>query len=79
MNRIDEARSMFDAGEPWWPAPLLNSLNQSPDAPADWVMRCFRALLSEIGTSKATTLLADLADFDRLRRGGAVRVAKTRT
>jgi hypothetical protein len=77
MNPIDEARSMFDAGEPWWPAPLLRSLEQLGHAPAAWVIRCFRVLLAAVGTSKATMLLMDLDNFERLRNSAALNELRT--
>src|SRR5262245_50897361 len=63
-----EACAIFDRGEPWWPAPLLRALMQRrPDLGAMWVVCCARKLLPRIETPKQAELMADLAEFQRIR------------
>ena len=64
MGVIDEARAMFARREPWWPHPLILTLeNARPGLGFEWVLRCVRLLLPLSGTDKREQLAADL---DRL-------------
>jgi hypothetical protein len=66
---IAEAREMFTRGEPWWPRPLILTLDaHRPGLSFEWVERCVHLLLPLAETDARASLLTDLDELRNCRR-----------